>query len=85
MRGFLSTGLTRRQRTAPPAGDGTARRNESRGGRAPGGRPRTLAPGLQDELARYPGTAFDTRLRYDRTPWYPRARGTRVISTCRRR
>jgi hypothetical protein len=72
MHGITATALTARQRSTPPAGDGTARRNESRGGWAPGGRPRTLAPGMVDELARYPGTTFDRGLRYDRTPWYPR-------------
>lgn len=35
--------------------------------------PRTLAPGIDNELARYPGTAFDGRVRRDRGPYYQRA------------
>lgn len=34
--------------------------------------PRTLAPGIDNELARYPGTAFDQRVRRDRGPFYQR-------------
>jgi len=64
--------LTARQRATPPLGDHHPRRAHSSGGDAPGGIPRTIAPGTDNDLARYPGTVFDARDRRDRTPWYDR-------------
>lgn len=63
------TTLTQRQRTAPPIDRWHARRLESGGGIdvAVG---RTLSPGIDNELARYPGTQFDGEVQRDRSPWY---------------
>jgi len=63
--------LTSRQRTAPPIDRWSARRGESGGGyETPD--PRTFAVGLEDELARYPGTVFDSQVMRDRQPWMHR-------------
>lgn len=63
------TTLTQRQRTAPPIDRWTTRRLEASGGIdvATG---RTLAPGIDNELMRYPGTVFDTQVMHDRHPYY---------------
>lgn len=63
------TTLTQRQRTAPPIDRWTARRMESAGGYDTTS-PRTLAPGIDNELARYPGTQFDGLIVRDRGPYY---------------
>lgn len=64
--------LTRRQRAAPDAYDRVhTRRGLSRGGRDVA-EPRTLAVGLEDELARTPARIFDGLLRRDRWPWMHR-------------
>lgn len=60
---------TVRQRTAPPIDRRHARRGEAAGGYDTTN-PRTLAPGLETELARYPGTVFDGRITRDRGPYY---------------
>jgi hypothetical protein len=65
------TDLYRRQRSVPPPPLG-GRRAHSAGGDADGGEGRTLAPGLNTEQARYPGTHYDTEIRRDKTPWFPR-------------
>lgn len=64
--------LTRLQRTAPPIDRWSARRGESGGGYDTPDGPRTLAVGLVDELARYPGTVFDSQIVRDRQPWMHR-------------
>lgn len=46
-----------------------ARRGPSAGG-VDQASPRTLAPGLDTELTRYPGTVNDTLIIRDRGPWY---------------
>lgn len=61
--------LSRRQRDEPPADRWTMRRLESSGGIATAV-PKTLAVGIEDEQARYPGTVFDTEVIRDRGPWY---------------
>lgn len=65
--------LTDRQRAAPPINRTSARR-----GIAPGGidraDPRTLAPGLESEVARYPGTVFDGGIVRDRGAYYQQPR-----------
>lgn len=57
--------LTDRQRAAPPIDRRSLRRGLSAGGYDTTD-PRTLAPGLETELARYPGTAFDQEIMWDR-------------------
>lgn len=64
-----------RQRTAPPIDRWSARRSESAGG-VDVASPRTLAPGLETELARYPGTVNDDLIVRDRGPYYQRPRFT---------
>lgn len=64
-----------RQRLAPPIDRATARRGESGGGYEYAD-PQTLAPGIESELARYPGTAFDGQIVRDRGPWFSRPRYT---------
>lgn len=59
-----------RQRTAPPIDRTTARRGESGGGYDLVEGPRTIATGIVDTYARYPGTAFDGRILRDRAPFY---------------
>ncbi len=59
-----------RQRAAPPIDRRSPRRGESAGGYDTVDGPRTLAVGLEDEKARYPGTAFDQGLIRDRGPFY---------------
>jgi hypothetical protein len=61
--------LTRRQRSIPPADRWTARRLESGGGYDVAS-PRTLAVGMEDDSARYPGTVFDGQICRDRGPYY---------------
>lgn len=65
--------LSQRQRTAPPIDRWSARRGESAGGYDTTS-PRTLAPGLDTELTRYPGTSFDSQIVRDRGPFYARPR-----------
>lgn len=67
----MSGWLTARQRTAPPYDRRTLRRGESAGGYDVTS-PRTLAPGIDDELARYPGTVYDREVCRDRGPFYMR-------------
>jgi len=59
-----------RQRSAPPIDRRTPRRGDAAGGYDVVEGPRTLAPGLDTELARYPGTVFDTKVIRDRGPFY---------------
>lgn len=61
--------LTARQRAAPPIDRRSLRRGLSAGGydTAEG---HTLAPGLETEMARYPGTVNDGGIIRDRTPFY---------------
>lgn len=67
--------LTARQRSAPPIDKRAARRGRSGGGYDQAD-PRTLAPGLETELARYPGASNDGRIVRDRRPFCsPRTRG----------
>lgn len=61
--------LQMRQRTAPPIDKTTTRRLVSSGGYDVAV-PRTLAPGIEDQLARYPGTVYDGRIVRDRGPYY---------------
>jgi len=70
---MTSPALTHRQRDEPPADRWHARRLESGGGYDQTS-PRTLAVGLETELARYPGDAFDQRIVRDRGPYYQHAR-----------
>lgn len=72
----MSDFLSRRQRQAPPMDLTDARRRTSGGGRDEVTGPRTLAPGMDDERSRYPGNFFDTRILYDRGPYYQRPRFT---------
>lgn len=66
------TTLTQRQRTAPPMDRWSARRMESAGGYDTTS-PRTLAPGIDNTMARYPGDVFDTQIIRDRGPYYQQA------------
>lgn len=61
--------LSARQRQAPPADRTHARRGRSAGGYDVSV-PRTLAPGMETELARYPGFVNDTELARQRQPFY---------------
>jgi len=67
--------LTERQRTAPPIDRWSARRGESGGGYDTTS-PRTLAPGIDNQLHRYPGTVFDGQIMRDRGPFYMQPRYT---------
>lgn len=67
----ISGRLSARQRSAPPIDRRTARRGRSGGGLDIVEGQRTLAPGLETEQARYPGTVFDSQIVRDRRPWYP--------------
>ncbi len=66
----MSTALSARQRTPPPIDRWSARRLEAGGGYDTVDGPRTLAVGLDTELARYPGTAFDQKVQRDRGPFF---------------
>lgn len=70
---MTSPTLTRRQRTAPPMDRWHARRQESAGGYDTMS-PRTLAPGMETNLSRYPGDSFDTEIIRDRGPFYQQPR-----------
>jgi hypothetical protein len=63
------TAIERRQRATPPID-----RRSPRRGLAPGGYdkpdPRTIAPGIETELPRYPGTTNDAEIVRDKVPWY---------------
>lgn len=63
--------LSLRQRATPPFNDQPPRRRDSLGGAVALGERRTLAPGMEDEATRYPGTVFDSGIWRDKTPWYP--------------
>lgn len=65
--------MTRRQRTAPPIDRWAARRGDAAGGYETAN-PRTLAVGIEDEKARYPGTVNDGGIIRDRTPWFKASR-----------
>lgn len=62
--------MAERQREEPQIDRYTPRRRNSWGGPPPAPRPRTLAPGLDTELARYPGTLNDVGIAYHRLPTY---------------
>lgn len=68
VRGFGAE-LSARQRSAPPIDKRHARRGPAGGGYDTS-RPLTLAPGLETELARYPGTTGDSAITRDRRPFY---------------
>lgn len=69
----MNPALTSRQRTAPPMDRWHARRLESGGGyEFPD--PKTLAVGIEDERARYPGTVYDDEILRDRGPFFQRPR-----------
>lgn len=72
MVGQQVTSLDRLQRTPPPIDRWSLRLGESSGG-VDTPDPMTLAPGIEDTDARYPGTAFDSRIMRDRGPYYQRA------------
>jgi hypothetical protein len=61
--------LSTRQRAAPPIDKTHNRRGLSRGGYDTA-TPMTLAPGLETELPRYPGTSFDGQIIRERVPFY---------------
>ncbi len=61
--------MTARQRAPHPIDKRSARRMESGGGYDVAV-PRTLAPGLETELPRYPGTVYDTEIIRERVPFY---------------
>lgn len=65
----LTPALSQRQRAAPPIDRRSYRRGLAAGGYDVSV-PRTLAPGLESELARYPGTSNDSRVQRERIPWY---------------
>jgi hypothetical protein len=69
--------LTSMQRAAPPIDRWSARRLESAGGYEVAD-PRTLAVGLEDEKARYPGDEFDSEIVRDRHSYYQQPRMPRV-------
>lgn len=71
----MTRALTVRQRTAPPIDRWSARRLKSGGGYDTTS-PRTLAPGLDTELTRYPGTVFDSQIVRDRGPYFAAPRYT---------
>lgn len=61
--------LSQRQRAAPPIDRWHARRGLAAGGYDTT-HPLTLAPGMENDQARYPGTSQDSAVRRDKTPWY---------------
>lgn len=61
--------LSARQRSPHPIDKRSMRRMESGGGYDTT-HPLTLAPGLETELTRYPGTEYDAGVRRDRMPFY---------------
>jgi hypothetical protein len=63
--------MTERQREPVPFDRRPVRRRNSTGGRPVLGARQTLAPGLDTEAARYPGTVNDTRIARQQMPWYP--------------
>lgn len=65
--------LTDRQREEPPVDRRSFRRLQSGGGYEEPD-PRTLAVGIEDEKARYPGTVFDTEIVRDRGPYFQHPR-----------
>lgn len=64
----MGAALSRRQRTAPPFDRWNARRGLGRGG-VDTANPRTLAPGMESELSRYPGASNDSETVRARGPW----------------
>lgn len=58
-------------RGSPPFNSVPPRIRDARGGPAPSLIRRTLAPGMDNDLARYPGTVFDTTIQRDKGPWLP--------------
>lgn len=61
--------LSQRQRAAPPIDRWHARRGNASGGYDTS-HPMTLAPGMENSQARYPGTEFDSAVRRDKGPFY---------------
>ena len=61
--------LSTRQRAAHPINRTSLRRGLSAGGYDVA-TPLTLAPGLETELPRYPGTVYDQGVIRERMPWY---------------
>jgi hypothetical protein len=61
--------LSQRQRAAPPIDRWHARRGESGGGYVHAN-PLTLAPGMENDQARFPGTEYDTAVLRDKSPFY---------------
>jgi hypothetical protein len=70
---MTSADLSYRQRDEAPADRRSARRLESGGGYDQPS-PRTLAVGIEDERARYPGTVNDSLIVRDRGPYYHQPR-----------
>lgn len=64
-----NTGLSQRQRAAIPIDKWHARRGPSAGGYDTT-HPLTLARGMDDDLARYPGTSQDGAVVRDKSPFY---------------
>lgn len=56
---------------SPPFNRVPPRIRDSRGGSAPILFRRTLAPGMDNEATRFPGTANDTTIQRDKGPWLP--------------
>jgi hypothetical protein len=63
------TAVERRQRATPPIDRRHNRRGLSGGGYDTA-HPMTIAPGIESELPRYPGTTNDAEIHRDRAPWY---------------
>lgn len=61
--------MSTRQRAAPPIDRTSLRRGLSAGGYDTA-TPMTLAPGLETELPRYPGTVYDGQVVRERVPFY---------------
>lgn len=61
--------LSQRQRAAPPIDRWHNRLGTSAGGYDTT-HPLTLAPGMENDQARYPGTTQDSAVRRDKTPYY---------------
>jgi len=61
--------LSARQRSAPPIDRWHNRRGLSAGGYDTTN-PLTLAPGMENDQARYPGTVYDTAVQRERVPYY---------------
>lgn len=55
----------------PPFNRRPPRIRDSRGGPEPELIRRTLAPGMDNELTRFPGTVNDTTIQRDKGPWIP--------------